>query len=204
MARLPNANSRAIRLNLINVPTLNSNVLRLLDGDSRSDNGDSRRPLYDHGLGDNRLLNDNGLLNNRRCRYDCRGGLHNDGLGIVRASQRRTYHATNDSADETRPEAATTAPPIAAMMVGVMNDMIPRRRRRRAMRTMPSAMMRRGNRRASRQRQPREKNRNRFDGLVHITPSLSFRSFCSDCEAMSEGPTPSPAYRELGNRLQIF
>ena len=66
------------------------------------------------------------------------------------------------------------------------------------MRTMPPAMMRRGNRRASRQRQPREKKRNRFDGLVHITPSLSFRSFCGDCEAMSEGPTPSPAYRELG------
>ena len=89
---------------------------------------------------------------------------------------------------------------IAAVMVGVMNDMIPRRRGRRAMRSMPPAMMRRGNRRASRQRQPREKNRNRFDGLVHITPSLSFSLFCGDCEAMSEGPTPSPAYRELGNR----
>ena len=79
MARLPNSNSRAIRLDLINVPPLNPDIPSLLDGDSR-------RPLYDHGLGDNRLLNDNGLLNNRRCRYDCRGGLHNDGLGIVRAS----------------------------------------------------------------------------------------------------------------------
>ena len=63
---------------------------------------------------------------------------------------------------------------IAAVMVGVMNDMAPRRRRRRTMRTMPPAMMRRGNRRASRQRQSREKNRNRFDSLIHVTPSLSF------------------------------
>lgn len=89
MARLPNANSRAIRLDLINVPALNPDVLRLLNG-----------LLYDHGLGDNRLLNDNRLLDDSRCRYDCRGGLHNDSLGIVRSSQRRTYHATNDSADE--------------------------------------------------------------------------------------------------------
>ena len=36
---------------------------------------------------------------------------------------------------------------IVAVMVGVMNDMIPRRRRRRTMRTMPPAIMRRGNRR---------------------------------------------------------
>ena len=63
---------------------------------------------------------------------------------------------------------------IATVMVGVMNDLIPGRRRRRTMRTMPTPMMRRSNRRASRQRQPREENRNRFDGLVHITPSLSF------------------------------
>ena len=44
------------------------------------------------------------------------------------------------------------------------------------MRTMPPDMMRRGNRRASRQRQSREKNRNRFDGLVHITPATFFFS----------------------------
>ena len=136
MARLPNANSRAIRLDLINVPALNPDVLRLLDGDSRSDSGDCRRPLYDYGLGDNRLLNDNGLLNDRRCRYDCRGGLHNDGLGIVRASQRRTYHATNDSTDEARPEAATVAPPITTMMVVAAIPAMMNRRR-----TMPPAMM---------------------------------------------------------------
>ena len=35
MARLPNANSRVIRLDLINVPTLNPDIPSLLDGDSR-------------------------------------------------------------------------------------------------------------------------------------------------------------------------
>lgn len=119
MARLPNANSRAIRLDLINVPALNPDVLRLLNGS-----------LYDHGLGDNRLLNDS------RCRYDCRGGLHNDSLGIVRSSQRRTYHATNDSADETRPEMATAAPPITTMMVIAAMPTVMNWRR-----TMPPAMM---------------------------------------------------------------
>lgn len=119
MARLPNANSRAIRLDLINVPALNPDVLRLLNGS-----------LYDHGLGDNRLLNDS------RYRYDCRGGLHNDSLGIVRSSQRRTYHATNDSADETRPEMATAAPPITAVMVIAAMPTVMNWRR-----TMPPAMM---------------------------------------------------------------
>ena len=135
MARLPNANSRVIRLDLIDVPALNPDVLRLLDGDSRSYSGDSRRSLYDYGLGDNRLLNDNGLLNDRRCRYDCRGGLHNDGLGIGRASQRRTDDTPDHSADETRPEMATAAPPITTMMVAsAMPTMMNRRR------TMPPSM----------------------------------------------------------------
>lgn len=50
MSRLPDANSRAIRLNLIDVPPLDPDVLRLLD-----------RLLNNYGLSDNRLLND------RRC-----------------------------------------------------------------------------------------------------------------------------------------
>lgn len=124
MAWLPNANSRAVRLDLIDVPPLNPDVLRLLDG-----------LLYDYGLGDNRLLNDNGLLNDRRCRYDCRGGLHNDGLGIIRARQRRPYHATNDSTDEARPEVATAAPPIAAVMAIAAMPAVMNRRR-----TMPPSM----------------------------------------------------------------
>ena len=86
------------------------------------------------------------------------------------------YHRADESAENRANccRAKDNPSGIAAVMVGVMNDMMPRRRRRRTMRTMPPAMMRRGNRRASRQRQPREKKRNRFDGLVHITPSLSF------------------------------
>ena len=69
MPWLPDTDGRAIRLDLIDVPALNPDVLRLLDG-----------LLYDYGLGDNRLLKDNGLLNDSRCRYDCCGGLHNNGL----------------------------------------------------------------------------------------------------------------------------
>ena len=57
MPWLPDTDGRAIRLDLIDVPALNPDVLRLLDG-----------LLYDYGLGDNRLLNDNGLLNDSRCR----------------------------------------------------------------------------------------------------------------------------------------
>lgn len=136
MPWLPDTDGRAIRLDLIDVPALNPDVLRLLDGDSRSDSGDSRRPLYDHGLGDNRLLNDNGLLNDSRCRYDCRGGLYNDSLGIVRASQRRTDDTPDHSADETRPEMATAAPPITTMMVVTAMPAVMNRRR-----TMPPTMM---------------------------------------------------------------
>ena len=125
MPWLPDTDGRAIRLDLIDVPALNPDVLRLLDG-----------LLYDYGLGDNRLLNDNGLLNDSRCRYDCRGGLHNNGLGIIRASQRRPYHTTNDSTDEARPEVATAPPPITTVMVvATMPTMMNRRR------TMPSSMM---------------------------------------------------------------
>ena len=119
MPRLPNADSRAIRLDLINVPALNPDVLRLLDG-----------LLYDYGLGDNRLLNDS------RCRYDCRGGLYNDSLGIVRASQRRTDDTPDHSADETRPEMATAAPPITTMMVVTAMPAVMNRRR-----TMEPSMM---------------------------------------------------------------
>ena len=83
------------------------------------------------------------------------------------------YHRADESAENRANccRAKDNPSGIAAVMVGVMNDMIPRRR---TMRTMPPAMMRRGNRRASGQCQSREKKRNRFDGLVHITPSLSF------------------------------
>ena len=73
MTRLPNANSRAIRLDLIDVPALNPDILRLLDG-----------LLYDYGLGDNRLLNDNGLLNHDRLCYDRRRGLNHNRHRVIR------------------------------------------------------------------------------------------------------------------------
>ena len=83
---------------------------------------------------------------------------------------RRADQPTDNRTNSRRAERDPSGVP--AVVVDMVNDMMSRRRRR-AMRTMPPPMMRRGNRRASRQRQSREKKRNRFDGLVHITPSLS-------------------------------
>ena len=104
MPRLPNANSRAIRLDLINVPALNPNVLRLLDG-----------LLYDYGLlnyngrrllDDNRLRHYGRLLNNdRRARIDDRSG----------------ERTADYSADESRPEVAAAASPVSAMAVMVVD-----------------------------------------------------------------------------------
>ena len=56
-----------------------------------------------------------------------------------------------------------------AIVMDVMNDMMPRWRR--AMRTMPP-VMRRSNRRASRQNHPSHENRECLDDLVHITPTF--------------------------------
>ena len=63
---------------------------------------------------------------------------------------------------------------VPTMMMDVANDMM-LGRRRRAMRTMPP-VMRRGNRRTSRQNHPSHENRNCLDDLVHITPT--FPDFC--------------------------
>ena len=63
---------------------------------------------------------------------------------------------------------------VPATVMDVVNDMMPRRRRR-AMRTMPP-VMRRGNRRASRQNHPSHENRECLDDLVHITPATFFFS----------------------------
>ena len=65
---------------------------------------------------------------------------------------------------------------VPAAVMDVVNDMMPRRRRRRAMRTMPPAVMRSGNRRASRQNHTRHENRECLDDLVHITPATFFFS----------------------------
>ena len=87
---------------------------------------------------------------------------------------RRTDQPADNSSDGRRAKRDPSG--IPAVMMGVVHDMMPRRRRRRTMRTMPPPMTRRSNRRASRQRQSREKNRNRFNGLVHVTPT--FPDFC--------------------------
>ena len=63
---------------------------------------------------------------------------------------------------------------VTAVMMDVVNDMMTRRWRR-AMRTMPP-VMRRGNRRTSRQNHPSHENRNCLDDLVHVTPT--FPDFC--------------------------
>ena len=89
---------------------------------------------------------------------------------VLRSTSRRADQPTDNRTNSRRAERDPSGVP--AVVVDMVNDMMSRRRRR-AMRTMPPPMMRRGNRRTSRQRQSREKNRNRFDGLVHITPSLS-------------------------------
>ena len=85
---------------------------------------------------------------------------------------RRADQSADNRTDSRRAKRDPPGVP-ASVMVSVVNDIMPRRGRRRAMRSMPP-VMRRGNRRASRQRQSREKNRNRFDGLVHITPATFF------------------------------
>ena len=64
---------------------------------------------------------------------------------------------------------------VPATVMDVVNDMMPRWRRR-AMRTMPP-VMRRGNRRTSRQNHTSHENRECLDDLVHITPATSFFDF---------------------------
>ena len=80
----------------------------------------------------------------------------------------------DQSADNRADRGGTKRNPSGiAIVMDVMNDMMPRWRR--AMRTMPP-MMRRGNRRASRQNHPSHENRECLDDLVHITPT--FPDFC--------------------------
>ena len=69
----------------------------------------------------------------------------------------------------------------AAVMVGVMNDMIPRRRAAmmNRCRTAMTSMMGRGNRRAGREDHARNENQNCFDDLVHITPTTFFLLCCA-------------------------
>ena len=85
---------------------------------------------------------------------------------------RRADQSANNGPDCRRAERDPSG--VTAMMVDVVNDMMPRRGRR-AMRTMPP-VMRRGNRRTSRQNHTSHENRECLDDLVHITPT--FPDFC--------------------------
>ena len=84
---------------------------------------------------------------------------------------RRADQSADNGPDRSSSERNPSGVPA---VMDVVNDMMPWRRRR-AMRTMPP-MMRRGNRRTSRQNHPCHENRNRLDDLVHITPT--FPDFC--------------------------
>ena len=87
---------------LIDIPPFNPNRLALDDGLL-----DDCRLLDDWLLDDHRLLHNNRLLNNRRLLYnDSRAPVDNC------ACDRPTDH----TADEPRPEIATAAPPVAAVV----------------------------------------------------------------------------------------
>ena len=110
MSGLPDAHGRAVRLHLVDIPSLNPDVLRLLD-----------RLLHDHGL----LLNHDRLLDDRRSRYDGRSGLNNYGVGVIRTHQSRPHDATDHPANEARPEVPAAASPVTAMAVVVMVAAMP-------------------------------------------------------------------------------
>ena len=82
---------------------------------------------------------------------------------------RRTDQSADNRADCGRAKRNPSGVP--AVMVNLMDDMMTRRGRRRAMRTMPP-VMRRGNRRASRQNHASHENRECLDDLVHVTPTF--------------------------------
>ena len=98
MSGLPDADGRAVRLNLVNVATFNPNRLTL----------------------------HNGLLNDHRLLHDRRGGLDDNSLRVTRTRPCVINHASDHSADESRPEVASTRSPIAAvtMVIVVMRRMM--------------------------------------------------------------------------------
>ena len=109
MSRLPDAHGRSVRLNLIDIASFNPDRLTLDDGLL-----DDRRLLNNDRLGDY-----GGLLNHNRLGHDCRRGLNHDRLGVIRTRQSRPDYAANHPADESRPEVAPAAPPVAAVIVMV-------------------------------------------------------------------------------------
>lgn len=118
---LPGTDDRAIRLLLIDIAAFDPDVLNrsrgllndgLLNNHRLSDN----RLLDDHRLRDHRLLDDHRLGDHGRSRDNGRSSDN----GRRRDHRRRDHGiddgATDESADETRPEIASAASPSAVMM----------------------------------------------------------------------------------------
>ena len=110
MTGLPDADDRAVSLNLVDVATFDPDVLDSL-----------------HRLGDNGL-------SHYRSGYD-RRSHHGRRRHHHRFGDRSPDDAADHSADEARPEVATTAPPEAAMMMVHWTGMMHRRTRSTAMKT---------------------------------------------------------------------
>ena len=109
MSGLPDSDGRSVCLNLIDIPPFNPHRLTLDDRLL-----DDRRLLHH-----NRLCDNGGLLNHDRLRHDRRCGLYHDRLGVIRTHQGRSDHAADNTADEARPEVASTRSPITAVVVMV-------------------------------------------------------------------------------------
>jgi len=107
MPGVPDADGRAIGLNLIDVLSLDPDALHLhgsLLGDDRL-------------LRDRLLLHDDRLLNDDRLLYDDRGRNDRRRRLKRRMRQRMNGKPADDTADEARPEiASSAAPPAAGMM----------------------------------------------------------------------------------------
>lgn len=118
MSRLPDADCRSVCLHLVNITSFDPN----------------RLPLHDGLLNNRRLLDDHGLLDNRRRRHDRRSGLLNDhGISVIRTRQGRSNHPTDHSADKTWPEAPAARPPVTVMMMVMMVAAVPAVMNRRRM-----------------------------------------------------------------------
>ena len=109
MSGLPDSDSRAVCLYLIDVTTSDPDWLA----------------LHDRLLNDSRLLNDDrlghncGLLNHDRLGHNCRRGLNHNRLGVVRIHQRRPDYTTGHPTDESRPEVSAARSPVAAVVMMV-------------------------------------------------------------------------------------
>ena len=158
MPGLPDAHGRSVRLDLIDVASLDPHRLALDDG-----------LLHDDGLGHDGLLDDDRLRHDGGRRHDRRRGLDDNGLGVVRTGKRRSDHATDDSADEARPEVASARAPMApmVMVVAMVKTAV-----------VKTPVIRPGDRRPGRQNHTCRQNDGHFDHLVHFIPAFPDFSSC--------------------------